>query len=235
MRLFSRLYLWTLALAERRAAPAWLGGLSFIEAIFFPIPPDVLLAPLCIARPAQWWRLAAITTLASVVGGLVGYALGALALDAVMPWIEAAGMADKMATAQQWFATWGFWAVFLAGFSPIPFKVFTVTAGALGMNLPLFVLAALVGRGGRFFLVAGLSARLGPRVHPWLKRWLDVIGWALVALALAAWLWLHLGRSEPDVAQPVAPHAGVAQGGITAAGRSNPGPGPTEGQITVAR
>ncbi|MEZ5700718.1 MAG: VTT domain-containing protein [Burkholderiaceae bacterium] len=104
--------------------------MSFAESSFFPIPPDVMLAPMCLAQPTRWWRLALMTTFASVLGGVLGYFLGAWALEALMPWITQMGWAGKLAIAQSWFDRWGFAAVFVAGFSPIPYKVFTLAAGA---------------------------------------------------------------------------------------------------------
>jgi membrane protein YqaA with SNARE-associated domain len=169
-------------------APWFLGGLSFAESSFFPIPPDVLLAPMCVARPPAWWRLALLTTLASVVGGLFGYLLGALFLDLLTPWIEQMGYAPAMEQARAWFAAWGFWAVFLAGFSPIPYKAFTITAGALGMPLIPFVLASLCGRGGRFFLVAWLMARFGAAFEARLRPFMEWLGWGLVAVVGLAYV-----------------------------------------------
>ncbi|HES76081.1 MAG TPA: DedA family protein, partial [bacterium] len=161
MKLFGRLYDKVIGWSKHPRAPWFLGGLSFAESSFFPIPPDVLLAPMCIARAEKWWRFALLTTVMSVLGGMLGYLLGAMFFEMLAPWIERMGYAPKMEIARQWFTEWGFWAVFLAGFSPIPYKAFTITAGAMGMPLIPFVLASVFGRGGRFFLVAWLMARFG--------------------------------------------------------------------------
>jgi membrane protein YqaA with SNARE-associated domain len=150
-----------------------------------------MLAPMALARPQAWFRLAMLTTLTSVLGGLFGYLIGWAAMDAVMPWIERMGYGSKLAHARQWFEQWGFWAVLLAGFSPIPYKAFTITAGGLGMALLPFTLASLIGRGGRFFLVAFLMARFGPAAEAKLKPAIEWLGWGTVAAALIAYLVLR--------------------------------------------
>ena len=191
MTLFGPLYDWTLRCAAHRHAPWFLGGLSFAESSFFPIPPDVMLAPMVLARPERAWRLAAITTVASVVGGLAGYFIGVFALEAVAPLLADAGYADAYETARSWFAAWGFWVMVLAGFSPIPYKVFTIAAGAMVVPLMPFVIASALGRGVRFLLVALLVAWGGPRVEPWVRRYIDRIGWSVVILcALAALIYM---------------------------------------------
>ena len=191
MKLFGPLYDRVLAWSRHPKAPWFLGGLSFAESSFFPIPPDVMLAPMALARPQAWFRLAMITTLTSVLGGLFGYLIGMTAMDAVLPWIERMGYAPKLLRAQQWFEQWGFWAVLLAGFSPIPYKAFTVTAGGLGMALLPFTFASFIGRGGRFFLVAFLMARFGPAAEAKLKPAIEWLGWGTVALAAVAYLALR--------------------------------------------
>lgn len=191
MRVFSQLYDRVMSWSKHRHAPAYLGALSFAESSFFPIPPDVMLAPMVLARPQRAAWLAGLTTITSVIGGLAGFAIGVWAIDAVMPVLERFGYVDEFELASEWFLEWGFWAVLLAGFSPIPYKVFTISAGALAMNLPAFAAASLVGRGGRFFLVAGLVAWGGPRVEAQLKRYVDVIGWALVVLLVAGYFLLR--------------------------------------------
>jgi membrane protein YqaA with SNARE-associated domain len=191
VRVFSRLYDLVMQWSRHRHAPFYLGGLSFAESSFFPIPPDVMLAPMVLAQPQRAAWLAGLTTVASVVGGLAGFAIGTWAIDAVMPLLERFGYLDEFERASTWFLTWGFWAVLAAGFSPIPYKVFTISAGALAMNLPLFAVASLVGRGSRFYLVAMLVAWGGPRVEAQLKRYVDLIGWALVALLVVGYFLLR--------------------------------------------
>ncbi len=191
MGIFSRLYDQVMRWSQHRHAPAYLGALSFAESSFFPIPPDVMLAPMVLARPQRAAWLAGLTTITSVLGGLAGFAIGVWAIDAVMPLLERFGYVDEFERASEWFLKWGFWAVLAAGFSPIPYKVFTISAGALAMNLPVFAVASLVGRGSRFFLVATLIAWGGPRVEARLKRYVDVIGWALVVLLVAGYFLLR--------------------------------------------
>ncbi|MBW8312884.1 MAG: DedA family protein [Rhizobium sp.] len=192
MKLFGPLYDRCRTLAAHPHAPWYLGVLSTIESIFFPVPPDVMLAPMAMARPQAWWRYALLTTVASVLGGLIGYALGYFAIEAVMPWIERAGHAGTYANVQDQFVKYGVWIMFVAAFTPIPFKVFTVAGGAAAMPLLPFALASLVGRGIRFFLVAGLIAWGGPRVEPHLRRYIEVLGWVVAVAILGVIAWLQL-------------------------------------------
>lgn len=187
MRLFGPLYDRVLSWSRHPKAPWYLGGLSFAESSFFPIPPDVMLAPMTLARPDRAWSLALLTTLTSVAGGLLGYLIGLFALEAIEPWLVSAGYWDAYQQAHAWFETWGFWAVLAAGFSPIPYKMFTIAAGTLVMFLPAFVLASIIGRGGRFFLVAGLIRWGGPRMEQKLRHNVELLGWLLVGLLILAW------------------------------------------------
>lgn len=187
MKIFSPLYERAMRWSRHPHAPRYLVGMSFAESSFFPVPPDVMLAPMSLANPRRAWHFALLTTLASVAGGLFGYLLGYFALDAILPWIEQSRYWPAYERAVAWFGEWGFWAVFVAGFSPIPYKVFTIAAGALSMALFPFVLASLVGRGLRFFLVAGLMAWGGARMETLLHRYVDRLGWATVLL-FALWL-----------------------------------------------
>lgn len=194
MRLFGGLYARAMRWAAHPHAPRYLAGLSFAESSFFPVPPDVMLIPMSAARPDKGLRFAALATLASVLGGLFGYLLGFLAFDLIEPWLVQMGYGARLAQAQSWFAEWGVWVVFVAGFSPIPYKLFTVSAGALSMSLFPFVLASLVGRGARFFLVAGVVSWAGPRVEPLVHRYIEWLGWVTVValVAVIAWYqWSH--------------------------------------------
>ena len=185
MPLFTHLYDATLRWARHRHAPRYLGALSFAESSFFPIPPDVMLMPMSLANPQRAMWFATITTLASVVGGIAGYAIGYFALEWVEPLIANGGRwASAYSTASGWFQRWGFWAVLIAGFSPIPYKVFTIAAGALTMAFLPFVLASAIGRGARFFIVAALVAWGGPRMEARIRTWVEGIGWTLVALGV---------------------------------------------------
>jgi len=192
MKLFSAIYEWTLKWAEHKFAPRILALLTFAESVFFPIPPDVLLAPMVLAKPESAWRLASLTTISSIVGGIVGYFLGFWMFE---PWIQPLitdfGYQQRFDIAMDWFATWGVWVVFIAGFSPIPYKLFTVSAGFLQMAFLPFLLASAVGRGMRFFLVAGLIQWGGAEMEQKLRQWVDVLGWGLVALIVIAYIFLR--------------------------------------------
>jgi membrane protein YqaA with SNARE-associated domain len=194
MGLFSSLYERTLRWSAHPHAERYLAGVSFAESSFFPIPPDVLLAPMTLAQPARWWRFALLTTVASVLGGLAGYLIGRLALEAVTPLLEAAGYWGHFETARAWFDQYGFWAIFAAGFTPIPYKVFTIAAGAAQMPLLPFVIGSTIGRGARFLLVSALVRWGGPMIEQRLRRYVDAIGWATLALLVVGYLlWRVLG------------------------------------------
>ncbi len=186
MKLFTRLYDLSLKWAAHRHASYYLGGLSFAESSFFPVPPDVMLAPMTLAKPHKGIGYALLTTIASVLGGLFGYLVGYFAYELVEPVIVRFGYLERFQMAQQWFKEWGFWIVLIAGFSPIPYKVFTIAAGTLSLFLPVFLLASLIGRGSRFFLVAGLIIWGGERFEHKLRQYIEWLGWFMVALIIAA-------------------------------------------------
>ncbi len=190
MRLFSRLLDMVMGWAEHRHASYYLAGLSFAESSFFPIPPDVMLAPMSLAKPERAWQFALVTTIASVLGGIAGYFIGMFAFELVEPLLHRAGYWQRYLDAREWFAVWGVWVVFLAGFSPIPYKIFTVTAGVVGMAFLPFVLASFVGRGARFFLVAWLMRIGGPKMEEILKQYIDRIGWLLVIVVVVGYFLL---------------------------------------------
>jgi membrane protein YqaA with SNARE-associated domain len=186
MRLFSKLYERVMQWALHRHAQWYLAGLSFAESSFFPIPPDVMLAPMALAETRKAWRFAAIATLFSVIGGIAGYLIGVFAFNFVEPWILAAGYGDKYQRAVEWFNEWGIWTIFIAGFSPIPYKVFTIAAGVISMSFLPFVLASAVGRGARFFMVAALMVWGGERMEQTLRKHVDRLGWAMVVVIVMA-------------------------------------------------
>lgn len=184
MKLFSYLYDKTLRWSRHPKAPWYLGGMSFAEASFFPIPPDVMLMPMSLAQPQQAYYFAWLTTITSLLGGLFGYAIGYWMLEAVWPLIEAAHYVEKYHAIEGFFAEYGFWIVFLAGFSPIPYKLFTISAGASNMALLPFILASFIGRGARFFLVAALMKWGGERYESNIRQYIDWIGYGFIALVM---------------------------------------------------
>ena len=159
-----KIYNWTLSLAERKFSGLWLGLLSFAESSFFPIPPDVLLIPLCLGKMKKAFKFAFICSIASVLGGIAGYVIGAYAWDELSRFFfeYIPGFTpEKFDQLKAWYEEWGWPLVFIAGFSPIPYKIFTVASGVLGMALWPFILASAVSRSARFFLVAFLLAKFG--------------------------------------------------------------------------
>ena len=184
--LYNRMMRW----AAHPHAERYLIGVSIFESIFFPVPTALMVAPMAIARPQHAVRIAFIATSMSVLGGVIGYYLGYFAIHAIEPIIQDVGYWDKYMTAQRWFEEWGFLAVVVAGFSPIPFKLFTLTAGALSMALLPFILAAIVGRSAHFFLVSLLMAWAGPKLEPVVLKYIEWLGW-LTVLLVAVLIYFH--------------------------------------------
>lgn len=184
-----RLYDWTLAKAAHPLAERWLAGLSFAESSVFPIPPDVVLIPMCLARPRRAWRFAAICTIASVLGALLGYAIGALLFDTVGRWVlDLYGAQEQFAAVRDRFVANGWLWVLVAGFTPLPFKVVTIAAGATGLPLSVLIGAAAISRAGRFFLVAGLLRWLGEPARVFLERHFGVVTIAVAIVGIAGFL-----------------------------------------------
>ncbi|MEM6514277.1 MAG: YqaA family protein [Pseudomonadota bacterium] len=192
MKLFRPLYERVLGWSRHPHASRYLAGLSFAESSFFPIPPDVMLAPMCFANRRHAWRFALITTVFSVLGGIAGYCIGYLTFEAIEPWLRESDYWGAYQTSRQWFDTYGVWAVFIAGFSPVPYKIFTIAAGVVVLNPVGFVLASIVGRGARFFLVAGFIVLGGAKLEAQVTKYVEGLGWLAVALvaALVAYLML---------------------------------------------
>jgi membrane protein YqaA with SNARE-associated domain len=192
MSTLTRLYDRVIAWAAHPRAPQILSALSFAESSFFPVPPDVMLGPMCLAQPRRGWSFALNCTLSSVAGGLLGYLIGRLAFEWLQPWLMESMYADAFQQAVQSFETWGFWYILLAGFTPIPYKIFTISAGVVGMPLLPFFFGSLVGRGGRFFMVAAVVRMLGDDAAGRIRVWVDRAGWAVLGFALLAflaWYW----------------------------------------------
>jgi membrane protein YqaA with SNARE-associated domain len=180
------LYDWTMSLAAHPRAMWALALVAFVEASIFPIPPDVLMITMIIATPTRAFRIAAIATVASVLGGLAGYAIGALAYDTLgAPILESLGKTDSMAEFNQRFNDAGFWAVLIAGLTPFPFKVITIMSGWTGMPLATFITTAIVARAGRFFLVAWLLYRYGAPIRDFIERRLGLVTIVFVVVLAA--------------------------------------------------
>ena len=193
MKIFSRLYELVLTWAAHPRATRYLAALSFAESSFFPIPPDVMLAPMVLAQRQRAWMLAAVTTLWSVLGGIAGYLIGMFLFNVVAtPVINFYEAEAAFEVVRAKFQAHGVWIVFLAGFTPIPYKLFAISAGLASMSLLPFVAASLVGRGARFFLVAGLIYAGGERFESQLRRYADAIGWTVLILVVLALLWFYV-------------------------------------------
>ena len=192
MRLFAPVYERVLLWSRHRYAERYLGVMSFAESSFFPIPVDVMLAPMVLAERHRWLRLATIATLFSVLGGLAGYGIGYGLFDSIEPWLRESHYWDAYQTSRSWFDEYGVLIVFVAGFSPIPYKVFTIAAGVAALSLPGFLIASLIGRAARFFLVAGLVRAGGQSFADGLEKYVERIGWAVVAIsAVIVWLMMR--------------------------------------------
>ena len=182
--LLNNTYQKTLELSKHRHASKYLFGVSFAESSFFPIPPDVMLMPMCLATPAKAYWYAFLTTLSSVLGGLFGYLIGKFAFDVIEPYLINSKYVEPYNQAVAWFGEWGFWAILIAGFSPIPYKVFTIAAGSLNMLLLPFIIGSIIGRGGRFFLVAFLTKVFDKDIDAIIKKLIEKIGYVIIVVFL---------------------------------------------------
>ena len=169
--MLKRIYDWCIAAAEKPYALWIIGGVSFAESSFFPVPPDIMLIPMSLARPQRAWLYALVCTLTSVAGGLLGYAIGALLYDSLGHWLIALyHLNDKVEVFRDQYAKWGAWVILLKGVTPIPYKLVTITSGFAGYSLPLFVLFSLISRGVRFFVVALVLNRYGDVVRHQIEK-----------------------------------------------------------------
>jgi membrane protein YqaA with SNARE-associated domain len=183
-RWLHRLYAWTMAQASRPHALWLLALISFVESSVFPIPPDVLLIPMVLAAPHRAWLIAGVCTISSVAGGMLGYAIGALLFGTIgAPILEFYGYMDKFAEFQASYNEWGGWIVFGAGLTPFPYKVITIASGVTDLSLTTFVIASVLARGMRFFLVAALLWCYGEPIRLFIERnlgWLTVLFFVLL-------------------------------------------------------
>ena len=191
MKLFGPMYERAIVWSKHPRAPIYLTVLSFFEAIIFPVAPEVMLAPMCLAQPKRAFRFAGLSLLGSVFGMFVGYAIGHYAIDLVMPWLIDLGYGPQFESIKQEAAKHGFWMLFLAGFTPVPFKIATIAAGAVGMPLVPFFFGGLIGRGKRVFLVAGAIWYGGEKAEAMLRKYIEPVGWVLLVLLVAVIGWLY--------------------------------------------
>ena len=188
--MFARLYRWILSLSQSKHAPLALAAVAFAESSFFPIPPDVILAPMSLAKPRLAWRYAAICTIASVLGGIVGYGIGALLYDTLGQWlIHLYGAASRMEALQRQYDYWGIWVILIKGLTPIPYKLVTIASGIFHFNFPLFVLLSAITRGGRFFILAAALNRFGDPLRAALERHFAVFLGLILAIIVAGF-WI---------------------------------------------
>ena len=191
MKLFRRLYEWVLHWAETPYGPIALFVLALAESSFFPIPPDLLLIALCLGAIKKSWRFALICSLASVLGGAIGYLIGYAVWEPVAPFFfkYVPGFTeDGFQKIMMHYQDSGFLYVFLAGFTPIPYKIFTIASGVFKLNFPLFILASAISRSLRFYLFAGLFRRFGPGIKVLIEKYFDRLAWLFLALIAAGFL-----------------------------------------------
>lgn len=179
--------------SRHRHAEKYLGVVSFTESSFFPIPTSIMLAPMVMARRDRAWWLASVATVTSVMGGVFGYLIGLFLFEQVgQSILEFYHLQDKFVEMRGLFDKYGIWLVLLAGLTPIPYKLFTITSGVLSMALIPFVLASLVGRASQFFLVAALLKLGGEKIEPMLHKYMEWIGWGVLLLAVAGFAVIKL-------------------------------------------
>lgn len=184
-----RLYDWTMSFAQTRHAGRVLAGVSFAESSFFPIPPDVLLIPMVLADRSKWIRYAFVCTVASIAGALLGYAIGAFLYEVIgKPILDFYGKADSFMTISAWYNEWGGWGVLFAAVTPFPYKVLTIFSGATGLNLVVFIIVSVIGRGLRFFLVAGLLYWIGEPIRMFIEKYLGLL-FTLFMVLLIGGFW----------------------------------------------
>jgi membrane protein YqaA with SNARE-associated domain len=188
-----RLYARVLALAASPRAPWWLAAIAFAESSCFPIPPDVLLIPMALARPERAWRLAAVCTVASVGGGALGYYIGYAVFDQLArPLLDFYGYAARFEAFQALYAQYGLWVILIKGMTPIPYKIVTIASGAARFNFGVFMAASIATRGVRFFLLAALLRVYGEQVRDFIERRLTLVTSAVAAGVVGGFLALRL-------------------------------------------
>lgn len=184
-----RIYDWMMRLAAHGKAKTALFWVAFIESSFFPIPPEVMLIPMVLAKRAEAWLIASAATIGSVLGGLFGYAIGYFLFDALaQPMLEFYGYADKFTSFKSQYNDYGAWIVFFAGITPFPYKVITIASGATALSIPVFVIASLLSRGIKYFVEAGLLFWFGEPIRNVLERWFNIIAVIFVILLVGGFV-----------------------------------------------
>ena len=186
-----RTYDWMMGLAASRRAPHALAVISFAESSFFPVPPDVMLAPMCLARPDRAYWYALICTVASVLGGILGYAIGYYLTGLGEFILSLTGNAGGMEEYQCWYADWGLWVILIKGLTPIPYKLVTIASGIAEFAFPVFIAASVVTRGARFFLVAAVIKRFGPAMLPIVEKRLAMVALLLIGIIVLGLVMSH--------------------------------------------
>ncbi len=180
--MFRKLYEFVLKLSAHRLAVRYLAIIGFIESIIFPIPADIMLAPMCLKKPEKAYNYAKILSIASVLGGVFGYLIGYFFADFVTQIAANLGKAEKFASFKESFDEWGLLLVFIAGFSPFPYKIITISAGMLKISFPIFFIASAISRSLRFFLIAWAIKKGGAKLEKTISKYVEWLGWACVAL-----------------------------------------------------
>jgi membrane protein YqaA with SNARE-associated domain len=190
--MIKRLYDWVMAMAAGPRAEPALAAVSFAESSFFPLPPDVMLVPMCLANRERAFRFAAVCTFASVIGGLLGYAIGYSLIETVGKSIlEFYGQSGAFHEFQAKFAEWGLWIILIKGLTPIPYKVVTIASGAAAFDPLLFVAASIVTRGARFFLVAALLWKFGEPIREFIEKRLALLTWVFFIVLVLGFVAVH--------------------------------------------
>jgi membrane protein YqaA with SNARE-associated domain len=186
-----RLYDRIMTLAEGPEAMKWLALISFAESSFFPVPPDAMIVPMVLARPERAWRIAAVCTVASVIGGFFGYAIGYFLFETIgQRIVNFYGLQSAFLKFDQEFQQWGLWIILIKGLTPIPYKIVTIASGVAHFDLLVFALASLATRGARFFLVAALLKAFGPPLRTFIERYLTLVTTGLLLLVVAGFVAL---------------------------------------------
>ena len=182
-------YDWTMRLATHPHALWWLALVAFVESSVFPIPPDVMMIPMVLARPSKAWLIASVALVASVLGGMLGYAIGAFAYDSIgQPVLQAMGKGDAMEAFNTRFNDFGFWAVLTAGITPFPYKVITIMSGWTGMPLATFIVTSIIARALRFFIVCGLLWGYGEPIRDFIEKRLGLMFTLFIFLLVGGFL-----------------------------------------------